>query len=100
MECPTCKGNGRVEMLEHCPDCKGSGDVYDPWETRERIKWRKQQQLERDAERYRYIRDELAYVVEAMADGSAAYGFKAPRKRGATLGEAIDSLRRESEGGE
>ena len=23
--CLTCKGNGRVEMLEHCPDCGGSG---------------------------------------------------------------------------
>lgn len=25
--CLTCKGNGRVEMLEHCPDCDGSGFV-------------------------------------------------------------------------
>ncbi len=21
--CPTCDGNGRIEMLEHCPTCKG-----------------------------------------------------------------------------
>jgi hypothetical protein len=26
-KCPTCKGNGRVELLEHCPDCDGSGMV-------------------------------------------------------------------------
>ena len=24
-QCSTCKGNGRVEMLEHCPDCRGDG---------------------------------------------------------------------------
>ena len=24
-KCPRCKGNGRIEMLEHCPVCKGSG---------------------------------------------------------------------------
>lgn len=25
--CPRCKGNGRIDMLEHCPACKGSGRV-------------------------------------------------------------------------
>ena len=25
--CPTCNGNGRVEMLEHCPTCDGCGEV-------------------------------------------------------------------------
>ena len=26
-KCPRCKGNGRIEMLEHCPECKGSGEL-------------------------------------------------------------------------
>jgi RecJ-like exonuclease len=25
--CPECKGNGRIEMLEHCPTCGGDGLV-------------------------------------------------------------------------
>lgn len=25
-ECSVCKGNGRVEMLEHCSNCGGTGD--------------------------------------------------------------------------
>lgn len=25
--CPRCKGNGRIDMLEHCPKCKGSGEA-------------------------------------------------------------------------
>lgn len=25
MKCPTCKGNGRIEALEHCPTCKVDG---------------------------------------------------------------------------
>jgi len=25
VKCPRCKGNGRIEMLEHCPECFGNG---------------------------------------------------------------------------
>jgi RecJ-like exonuclease len=28
-DCERCKGNGRIEMLEHCPVCRGTGQVPD-----------------------------------------------------------------------
>lgn len=34
--CPTCRGNGRIEMLEHCPTCNGSGRVWIAPATKER----------------------------------------------------------------
>lgn len=38
-KCPRCKGNGRIEMLEHCQMCKGKGTIEvtlpaDDWYTR------------------------------------------------------------------
>ena len=35
-KCARCKGNGRVEMLEHCPGCFGTGANIDPG-IRERV---------------------------------------------------------------
>lgn len=34
-KCSNCKGNGRVEMLEHCKPCSGKGEVLESPEATE-----------------------------------------------------------------